>query len=175
MMADGRGFAAMIVGAVAVVLLQVVVAPNIAIASVLPNFVAAWALVLAVVRADRVSFVLAFALGLLFDLLGTAPVGAMAFLLVLASFLASRAFMVLNNDTLFMPLVVLVVSTFVVEFGYAFFLMGTGFSAGLFDAFLYRALPCALYDCVVALIMFPVAMRSMVPSGPQQPGQPHLR
>lgn len=174
-MADGRSFAAMALGVVAVVLLQVVVAPNIAFASILPNFLAAWVLVLAVVRADRVSFVLAFALGLLFDLLGTGPVGAMAFLLVFASFLASRAFVVLSNDTLFMPLVVLAVSLFVIEFGYAVFLMGTGYSAGLVEVFLYRAFPCALYDCIVALIMFPVAMRFMAPSGPQQPGQPHLR
>ena len=114
-MGEGRGVVAAGLGAVIAVLLQVVVAPNIALASALPNFVLAYALVLAVVRPDRTGPVLAFVLGLVFDLLGSGPVGAMAFLLVLVTFLASRAFSVLDNDTLFMPLVILVVSTLVVE------------------------------------------------------------
>ena len=174
-MGEGRGVVAAGLGAVIAVLLQVVVAPNIALASALPNFVLAYALVLAAVRPDRTGPVLAFVLGLVFDLLGSGPVGAMAFLLVLVTFLASRAFSVLDNDTLFMPLVILVVSTLVVELFYAVFLMGTGFSAGPLDVFLYRALPCALYDCVVALVMFPLALRFLASRDPQQPGKPRLR
>lgn len=118
---------------------------------------------------------LAFVLGLVFDLLGSGPVGAMAFLLVLVTFLASRAFSVLDNDTLLHALAHLVVSTLVVELFYAVFLMGTGFSAGPLDVFLYRALPCALYDCVVALVMFPLALRFLASRDPQQPGKPRLR
>ena len=125
-MGEGRGVVAAGLGAVIAVLLQVVVAPNIALASALPNFVLAYALVLAVVRPDRTGPMLAFVLGLVFDLLGSGPVGAMAFLLVLVTFLASRAFSVLDNDTLFMPLVILVVSTLVVELFYAVFLMADG-------------------------------------------------
>ena len=175
-MGEGRGVVAAGLGAVIAVLLQVVVAPNIALASALPNFVLAYALVLAVVRPDRTGPVLAFVLGLVFDLLGSGPVGAMAFLLVLVTFLASRAFSVLDNDTLFMPLVILVVSTLVVEA----FLCGVPDGDGILRRSprrlsVPRALPCALYDCVVALVMFPLALRFLASRDPQQPGKPRLR
>ncbi len=171
----GRGFAATLVGAALAVALQCVVAPNIALASAMPNFLAAFALVAAVVRPEATGPVLAFALGLVFDLLGAGPVGAMAFLLVLATFLASRAFFALDNDTLFIPVAILLCSMLLVELFYAVFLMGTGLAASPLDAFLYRALPCALYDCVAALVMFPVALRFMAPAKPRQPGSPRLR
>ena len=166
---------AVAVGAVVAVLLQVVVAPNIALFGAMPNFVVAYALLVAIVRPATAGPVMPFVLGLVFDLVSGGPVGAMAFLLVLMTFLAARAFAVLDNDTLFMPLVILVVSTLVVELFYAVFLMGTGFSAGPLDVFLYRALPCALYDCVVALVMFPLALRFLASRDPQQPGKPRLR
>ena len=166
---------AVAVGAVVAVLLQVVVAPNIALFGAMPNFVVAYALLVAIVRPMAAGPVMPFVLGLVFDRVSGGPVGAMAFLLVLMTFLAARAFAVLDNDTLFMPLVILVVSTLVVELFYAVFLMGTGFSAGPLDVFLYRALPCALYDCVVALVMFPLALRFLASRDPQQPGKPRLR
>ena len=58
-----------------------------------------------------------FVLGLVFDLVSGGPVGAMAFLLVLMTFLAARAFAVLDNDTLFMPLVIFVAATVLVDPG----------------------------------------------------------
>ena len=175
-MGEGRGVVAAGLGAVIAVLLQVVVAPNIALASALPNFVLAYALVLAVVRPDRTGPVLAFVLGLVFDLLGSGPVGAMAFLLVLVTFLASRAFSVLDNDTLFMPVTIFVVATFAAEMLYGALLIGLGLSASPVDAFLYRALPCTLCDCVVGLVLYPIIAR-LLASGAQDrgPRTPRLR
>ena len=95
---------AVAVGAVVAVLLQVVVAPNIALFGAMPNFVVAYALLVAIVRPMAAGPVMPFVLGLVFDLVSGGPVGAMAFLLVLMTFLAARAFAVLDNDTLFMPL-----------------------------------------------------------------------
>ena len=175
-MGEGRGVVAAGLGAVIAVLLQVVVAPNIALASALPNFGLAYALVLAVVRPDRTGPVLAFVLGLVFDLLGSGPVGAMAFLLVLVTFLASRAFSVLDNDTLFMPVTIFVVATFAAEMLYGALLIGLGLSASPVDAFLYRALPCTLYDCVVGFVLYPIIAR-LLASGAQDrgPRTPRLR
>ncbi|WP_139653364.1 rod shape-determining protein MreD [Raoultibacter phocaeensis] len=161
-----RDSLAVLIGAVIAVFAQVVIAPNIAILSAVPNFLAAYVLVVAIVRPTNSSLVLAFALGLIYDLLGYGPVGAMAFLLVLAAFAASRAFSVLNNDTLFMPLVILVVSLLLIEAFYAVFLIALGHTAGLVDAFLYRALPCALYDCVIALVLYPIAVRFLQSGSP---------
>ncbi len=173
-MDDMRGTVSLAVGAVLAVLLQMMLAPNIAVASALPNFAAAYVLVVAVVCPERTGPALAFALGLAFDLVGNGPVGAMALLLLLASFLASRAFLALDNDTLFIPLFILAVSLLVVELFYGGFLAHAGSSASLFEALVYRALPCALYDCVVGLAMYPLVARFVARSG-QKPRKMLLR
>ena len=98
-------------GAVLVVLLQVLVAPHIALSSCVPNFLVAFAMVLSVTRRRAYGCVLPFVLGLLFDLMSGGPVGAMAFSLTLVSMFASRAFLVLDNDTLFMPVIIMAVET----------------------------------------------------------------
>ncbi|MCB6313492.1 MULTISPECIES: rod shape-determining protein MreD [Gordonibacter] len=166
---------AVAVGAVVAVLLQVVVAPNIALFGAMPNFVVAYALLVAIVRPMAAGPVMPFVLGLVFDLVSGGPVGAMAFLLVLMTFLAARAFAVLDNDTLFMPLVIFVAATVLVEALYAAFLLALGFDASALDVFLYRALPCALYDCVIGLVLYPLAARVLAGAAPAQPGTPRLR
>ena len=167
---------AVAVGAVVAVLLQVVVAPNIALFGAMPNFVVAYALLVAIVRPMAAGPVMPFVLGLVFDLVSGGPVGAMAFLLVLMTFLAARAFAVLDNDTLFMPVTIFVVATFAAEMLYGALLIGLGLSASPVDAFLYRALPCTLYDCVVGLVLYPIIAR-LLASGAQDrgPRTPRLR
>lgn len=174
-MSETRDRVALVVGAVLAVLLQVMLAPNIAVFAAMPNFVAVYALLVAIVRPTTSGPVLPFVLGLTFDLVSGGPVGAMAFLLVLVTFLASRAFMVLDNDTLFMPLVIFMVGMLVVETLYGALLMAFGFDAGALDVFIYRALPCALYDCAIGLILYPLAARVLALATPAQPGSPHLR
>lgn len=163
---------AVAVGGAVAVLLQIIVAPNIAVFSAMPNFVLAYVLAVSIARPNASSLVLAFVLGLLYGLIGTGPVGAMAFLLVLASYLFSRAFSVLDNDTLFMPLVILVVSAFAIEALYAAFLIGLGTDVGFVDAFVYRALPCALYDSVAALVLYPLVTRFVVQPAKAVPMDP---
>lgn len=165
-----------IVGALIAVVLQIVVAPVITVFAAQPNFLLAYVLVVAIVRPMNAGPVLPFVLGLLYDLLGTGPVGGMAFLFVLVSFIAARAFSVLDNDTLFMPLTILIVSALVVEMLYGGLLMALGLSVSPLDAFLYRALPCALYDCVIGLLLYPIMARLLV-GGSQDRGlrMPRLR
>ena len=163
------------VGALVAVVLQVAVAPNVAIFAAQPNFLLAYVLTVAIANPLGAGPVLPFALGLLFDLLGTGPVGGMALLFTLASLAASRAFAVLDNDTLFMPLVIFVAATVLVEALYAAFLLALGFDASALDVFLYRALPCALYDCVIGLVLYPLAARVLAGAAPAQPGTPRLR
>ena len=150
----GREGVVIAVGAVVALLLQIVVAPNIALFSAQPNFLLAYVLVVAIAR----------------------PVGGYAFLFVIVSFIASRAFSVLDNDTLFMPVTIFVVATFAAEMLYGALLIGLGLSASPVDAFLYRALPCTLYDCVVGLVLYPIIAR-LLASGAQDrgPRTPRLR
>ncbi|MCL2888877.1 MAG: rod shape-determining protein MreD [Eggerthellaceae bacterium] len=150
----------LVAGAILALALQIIIAPNIAVFSAMPNFCAAYVIVVAIVRpTNNSSLLLAFLMGLAFDLLGHGPVGIMAFLLVLVAFIASRAFLVFDNDTIFMPIVMLLVGCFLVEIFYAVFMVSFGVAPGFVDAFIYKALPCAVYDCVVGLIFFPLGMK----------------
>ena len=114
-------------------------------------------------------------LGLLFDLMGGGPVGGMAFVLVLVTFLASRLFMALNNDTLFMPVAIMLACIMLVEVMYGLIVVVCGADVPLGEAFLYRTLPCMLYDCVIGLLLYPIAARVMVDRPRVQPGTPVLR
>lgn len=172
----GRENIVVAVGAVVAVLLQIVVAPNIAIFSAQPNFLLAYVLVVAIVRPVDAGVVLPFVLGLLCDLLGTGPVGGYAFLFVIVSFAAARAFSVLDNDTLFMPLTIVAAAAFLTEMLYGALLIALGLSAGPVDVFLYRALPCSLYDCVTALVLYPIVARLVASGAPDRgPRTPRLR
>lgn len=146
-----------IVGAVIVTLLQIALAPNIALFSAMPNFMVVYVLIVAMVRPGASLYVLAFVLGLLYDLFGYGPVGAMPFLLILLSFIVSRAFALLNNDTVFVPLALFVAADFLLELLYAAFLLGLGMADSVIDALIYRALPCALYSTVAGLVLYPIA------------------
>lgn len=164
------------VGAVLAVLLQIVVAPNIALFSAQPNFLLAYVLVVAIVRPLDAGPVLPFVLGLVCDLLSTGPVGGFAFLFVVVSFASSRAFSVLDNDTLFMPLTIFVIATFATEMLYGALLIALGLSVSPVDAFLYRALPCTLYDCVVGLVLYPIIARLLADGAQDRgPRTPRLR
>ena len=148
-----------IVGAVIAILLQLMVAPNIAIFHAVPNFMLAFVLVVAIAKPDEAGIVLPFVMGLFYDLLGTGPLGGMALLFMLVSFVAAKIFMILDNDTLFMPLIILIIATLIVEVMYGGLLILLGLPVTPLDALLYRALPCSLYDCAFALIMYPIMVR----------------
>lgn len=171
-MFEGTGRIACVVGAVIAVVLQIVVAPNIALFGAMPNFLLCFAVVASIARAQSCGLAMPFVLGLLFDLLGGGPVGACALLLVVASFVASRAYLLLDNDTLFIPLALVVGSMFAVELLYGVLLMTCGLAVSPLEALVYRALPCAVYNCVFALVMYPIAMRFLAPRAPQQPSSP---
>ncbi|MDR0515250.1 MAG: rod shape-determining protein MreD [Coriobacteriaceae bacterium] len=137
------------------VLAQVIIAPNIAVSAAVPNFILAFILVLSVTRPGMPStFVLAFVLGFLYDLMGHGPVGITAFLLVLAVFAVSRVFMVLDNDTFFMPVTIIALAAVLLEVLYAAFMIVFGLAQSPFEALVHRGLPCALYDCVAGVVLY---------------------
>ena len=98
-----------------------------------------------------------------------------AFCIVLVTFLASRLFMALNNDTLFMPVAIMLACIMLVEVMYGLIVVVCGADVPLGEAFLYRTLPCMLYDCVIGLLLYPIAARLMVDRPRVQPGTPVLR
>lgn len=166
----------LVVGAIAAFVLQIALAPAVALFSAQPNFLLAYALVVAIVISTEAGPVLPFAMGLLYDLTGTGPVGGMALLLVIACFLASRVFSLMDNDTLFMPLAIFTACALLAELSYGMLLMACGLAANPLEALFTRALPCALYDCAVGLVVYFVMAR-LLAGGAQDRGlrTPKLR
>ena len=154
-----RETATIAIGAVVAIILQIVLAPNIAIFQAQPNFLIVYTLVLAMVAPSDAMYVVAFVLGIVGDLLGYGPVGALPMLLVATSFVASNVHATFANGKVFVPLVTLVVSSMLVEMLYAAFVLAFGLQASPIDAFLYRAIPCSLYDCIIGLLLFPIMSR----------------
>ena len=156
---------AVVVGAVLAVILQIALAPYIAVFSAAPNFIAVFTLVVAVSRPHAFGAVLPFALGLLYDLVTGGPVGVMAFSLTAFSYLIARLFASLENDTLFMPIAMMALGLFLVELSYGMFLMLFGYNAGLLEALAYRVAPCFVYDMVIAVILYLLTTRFFRQSG----------
>lgn len=150
---------AAVVGAFVAFLLQVFLAPHIAIAGIVPNFMAAYCLAIAVARGRLAGLLLPFVVGLVFDLLSGGPVGAMAFSLTAVSAFGSWLVRRANNDTSFMGALVLALSVLVLEVIFGLFYLLFGYSAGFFEALAYRMLPCFLYDFLIALAVFMVGLR----------------
>lgn len=152
---------AVAIGAVAAVLLQVVAAPAMGIGGIVPDFLLAFALAAALARLHALGLGVPMVLGLLFDLLGGGPVGAMALLLLLATVAVKRLYLMLDNDTLFIPLGLLVAAVFCTDVLYGVELVVCGYPVALGQALLLRGLPCALYDTVLAVALF-LALRAVL-------------
>ncbi len=73
---SGR-FGIAILGALLAVVLQIVLAPNIAIMGTMPHFIIAYAVAISLVLPRNQVYVLVFVLGMIGDLLGYGPVGAL--------------------------------------------------------------------------------------------------
>lgn len=164
-----------IVIAIVAFLLQIIVAPYIVVFGAMPNFIIVWVLLCALVRHDVFGSVFPFVCGLLFDLMSGGPVGPMAFCLTLFSVCAARVFSAMDNDTVFMPLVIGIVSALLIEFVYCLFLLGFGYNSSFLDALGLRVLPCTLYDIVFIILFYPLAVRLLSPPNPVQPDITQLR
>ena len=157
-----------VAGAVVATLLQVLLAPHITIGYAVPNFMAAFCLALAIVRADAFGPVLPFVLGLLFDLMSGCPVGSMAFSLTAFSMVVAWTFQRANNDTVFMAIAVLLAGVLLVELAYGMFFLLFGYAASFIEALAYRIFPCFLYDAVLALLLYFLVARLLRREAPLQ-------
>ena len=80
----------------------------------------------------------------------------MAFCLLVVTFVSSRVFMVLSNDTVFMTVAFICAASFMAEVLYGVVLCMVQPSLSLGAALLYRSLPISLYNFVVAVVVYPV-------------------
>lgn len=143
-----------LISAAIAVVLQIVVAPLISFSSVVPNLLVALVVVLSIVRKGDTTYVYAFVLGLISDLISQTPVGLTPLLLLIASFVLSRAFEVMDKTSYAMPLIACLVSMVLYELFVVIVLLIMGYSAGFFDLLFYRVLPGALYNFIFCALFF---------------------
>lgn len=155
----------LVIGGLVAFVLQAVLASNIAVIGAMPNFALVYVATAAMLRQTDAIVAIAFVLGLVYDLTSGGTVGVMAALLTVAAFIASRASALLGNETVAASLLISMATSLVVEAMYAFFYVATA-GVSMSDALLLRALPCALYDCAVVLIIMPLLSHLVARSAP---------
>lgn len=143
-----------LISAAVALVLQILIAPLISFSSIVPNFLVALVIVLSIVRRSDTTYVYAFVLGLISDLLSQTPVGLTPLLLLIASFVLSRAFEVLDKTSFAMPIIACLIAALIYELLVAIVLLLLGYSAGFFDLLLYRVIPGALYNVIICALFF---------------------
>lgn len=105
------------------------------------------------------TYVYAFVLGLIADLLTHTPVGLTPLLLLVAVFCLSRVFEVLDDTSLAMPLIALAATLLVFELLFAIALLIFGYQGSFFEIFAQRVIPAAILNSLIAALLFVVMRR----------------
>lgn len=136
-------------------ILQAGLAPYMAIGGVTPNFLLLVVVTLALTEGPTAGATAGLAAGLLFDLLGSGPVGAMALVLSTTGYLAGLLHEQLFAEGWLLPLTVLAIAALGSEMTYAALLALVGEMGGFWTSFFTKALPGALYNTLLALLIYP--------------------
>lgn len=142
-----------------VVVIQIVFAPILTIFAVVPSFIVPFVLVLSVLRRPDSTYGYAFVLGLIADLLSQTPVGLTSLLLLAITFVLSRAFVVLDDTNITMPLIAFAAALFAFELVFMIVLMIMGYQGGFIELFLQRALPATVINVIIAALLFVIMRR----------------
>lgn len=153
--------AIIIVGAI---LLQLLVAPNIAIAGATPNFLLIAVVVIAISSGPQQGSIAGFGLGLLFDLLESGPIGPWALVLTLIGFLAGSLQRNIFAESWRLPVTIVLIASFLAQVLYGIVLVLVGSDIGFWASFLHRMLPATLYNAVVSLVLMPIATNALARS-----------
>jgi rod shape-determining protein MreD len=140
---------------VAATILQVGLAPSMAVAGVVPNFYLLVVVTLALTTGPVEGATAGFVCGLLFDLIGTGPVGPMCLVLTLTGYIAGLLHEQMFAEGWLLPLTVFAVAALSAELAYGLILALLGESGSFWTALFTKMLPAAVYNTVLALLIYP--------------------
>lgn len=140
-------------------LLQVAVAPQMAIGGAVPNLVLLAVVSIALTNGASAGAVAGFAGGFAFDLIGSAPVGPAALVLTIIGYAAGSLHANMFAEGWRLPVTVVLLASLFAEVTYALVLLVLGAGAPLGSAFVSIILPTAGYNVVLALLVYPVMAR----------------
>jgi rod shape-determining protein MreD len=141
------------------VLLQVGLAPALSLGGVVPNFLLLVTVTLALVEGPNWGAAAGFSAGLLFDLLGTGPVGPMALVLAIVGFVSGMLHANMFAEGWLLPLSVLAMASVATGLMYQVVLFVLGDVGSFWTAFVTVVLPESLYNVALGLLIYPVLAR----------------
>ena len=133
-------------------LLQTIVAPNITIGGVAPNFLLAAAIVGAYITSPRTGVIIGFILGFVFDLLSSGPIGAMTLIMSLLCFAFPKITSTMKVEGIGAWIAFVAISALAVNLIYAIIMAFAGAGSSFFTALLYKTLPSTIYDAVACTL-----------------------
>lgn len=139
----------------AALVLQAGLAPYMAVGGVIPNFLLLVVVTLALTTGPTEGAAAGFSAGLLFDLLGTGPVGPMCIVLTVVGYAAGLLHEQMFAEGWLLPLTVLAVAALSAELAYGFLLSVLGEAGAFWVALLTKMLPGAVYNTALALFVYP--------------------
>ncbi|HEY5474692.1 MAG TPA: rod shape-determining protein MreD [Candidatus Limnocylindrales bacterium] len=139
----------------AAALLQAGLAPYIAIGGVVPDFLLLVVVTLALVEGPTAGASAGFAAGLIFELLGSGPVGPMVLVLTVTGYMAGLLHENMFAEGWLLPLTVLAVASIASTLAYGLMLDLLGVGGPFLLTFFTKMLPEALYDAALALLIYP--------------------
>ncbi len=136
-------------------LLQAGLAPYMAIGGIVPNFFLLVVVTLALVEGPTAGSTAGFVCGLMFDALGTGPVGPMAFVLAVTGYLAGQLHENMFAEGWLLPITVLGAAALGAEVAYGLILNLLGSGGPFWQTFVTKMLPAAIYNTALALLVYP--------------------
>jgi len=157
-----------LIAAAIAVACQIIIAPIIQVGSIVPNFLVVFILALAIVRPPDTTYIYAFVLGLLSDLLANTPVGLTPLLLLIVCFALPRVFNVLDDSSPVMPLVALASTVFAFELIVMIVLLVMGYPATILELLMQRMLPAFLYNALLGALVYFLCRKFIPTDGASQ-------
>lgn len=140
-------------------ILQIAIAPRIAIFGVVPNFIFLVVVTLALVEGPVAGCVAGFFGGLLFDLLSTSPIGPYALVLCGVGYVAGMLTANMFAEGWLLPVTVVLMAGLVSEVSYGVLLAVLDVGQGFWMSFVQVMLPGAVYNTILAVLAYPLLAR----------------
>jgi rod shape-determining protein MreD len=139
----------------AATVLQSGLAPHMAVGGVVPNLLLLVVVTIALTTGSNEGATTGFVAGLVFDLLATGPLGAMALVLAVVGYAAGTLHTAMFAEGWLLPLTVLGLAALVSEVSYVLLLDVLGADLPFWRILFTKILPGAVYNTVLALLVFP--------------------
>ena len=143
------------------IILQLILAPNIAIASVVPNFVLVSVGVMAFYTNPTRAALQGFILGFCYDLFSQGPLGVMALILTVVGYAMSTVKKGSFEGNALIEFIAFAIVVALAEIIHGVVLAIIGYNSDILYTLVFRSLPGALYEILIGLLALVIVSRLM--------------